>query len=118
MNKKLRESLRALPPEWQAKAQGIKTQEELNEFLSENDIELPEDTLENVSGGCEVKQLYEKGHVFPGECPECGSDLVYQDNRNGREGYLTRAYCKKTGKMYYFINSESHFGRYWRPYSG
>ena len=53
MNEKFSEYLKDLPPELQEKAKDIKTQEELNEFLSDNDIELPEDALEAVSGGCE-----------------------------------------------------------------
>ena len=51
MNVKFSEYLKDLPPELQEKAKGIKTREELNEFLSENDIELPEETLGAVAGG-------------------------------------------------------------------
>ena len=74
MNEKYREYLKTLSPELREKAKNIKTQEELNEFLSENDIELPEDALEAVSGGCgepEGKQ------IFPNACPDCGGDLEY-----------------------------------------
>ena len=74
MDEKFREFIKDLPQELQEKAKGIKTSDELNEFLSENDIELPEDALEAVSGGCgepEGKQ------IFPNACPDCGGDLEY-----------------------------------------
>ena len=51
MNEKYKEYLKDLPPELQEKAKDIKTQEELLEFLSDNDVELPEDALDAVSGG-------------------------------------------------------------------
>ena len=36
----------------QEKARACKTKEELNAFIADNDLELPEDALELVSGGC------------------------------------------------------------------
>ena len=51
MNEKFKDYLKDLPPELQEKAKDIKTREELMEFLSENDIELPEETLGAVAGG-------------------------------------------------------------------
>ena len=51
MNEKYSEYLKDLPPELQEKAKNIKTREELTAFLSDNDVELPEDVLEAVSGG-------------------------------------------------------------------
>ena len=51
MNEKYKDYLKDLPPELQEKAKDIKTNEELLEFLSDNDVELPEDALEAVSGG-------------------------------------------------------------------
>ena len=74
MSEKFSEYLKDLPPELQEKAKNIKTREELTAFLSDNDIELPEDALEAVSGGCgepEGKQIY------PNACPDCGGDLEY-----------------------------------------
>ena len=41
-----------LSPELQEKARECKSAEELNTFIAENDIELPEDALEMVAGGC------------------------------------------------------------------
>ena len=117
MNEKFSEYLKDLPPELQEKAKDIKTNEELMEFLSDNDIELPEDALAAVAGGdgCEAHQSYEKGYVFPGECPDCGGDLVYFDNRNGTGGYQTTARCPKSKIMYYF--TDPTYGRIWWKYT-
>ena len=106
MNEKFREFIKDLPQELQEKARGIKTQEELTDFLSDNDIELPEDALEAVSGGCgEVKQEYEPGgHIYKGACPDCGGDLIYHDNV-WKAGYSARAKCAKTGVLYYRLKS-------------
>ena len=41
-----------LSPEMQEKARECKTKEELNAFLAENDVELSEDALQAVAGGC------------------------------------------------------------------
>lgn len=40
-----------LDPELQGKARQCKTKEELSAFIADNDLELPEDALELVSGG-------------------------------------------------------------------
>ncbi len=41
-----------LSPEMQEKARACKTMEELNTLLAENDVELSEDALQAVAGGC------------------------------------------------------------------
>ena len=115
MNEKIEMYLKDLSPELREKAKDVKTMEELVEFLSDNDVELPEDALESVSGGCKAHQSYEKGHVFPGECPDCGGDLVYYDNRNGTGGYQTTACCPKSKIMYYF--TDDTYGRIWWRYT-
>ena len=48
----LEEYIKGLSPELQEKARACKTKEELNAFIAENDLELPEEALELVSGGC------------------------------------------------------------------
>ena len=103
MNEKFSEYLKDLPPELQEKAKDLKTQEELLEFLSDNDVELPEDALEAVSGGCSVENDYPAGTVFKGACPDCGGDLVYHDNCvvSSYEGNCVRAHCKQTGVLYF-----------------
>lgn len=43
--------IKDLSPELQEKARACKTKEELNAFVTENDLELPDEALEMVSGG-------------------------------------------------------------------
>ena len=101
MNEKINAFLKDLPPELQEKAKDIKTQEELNEFLSENDIELPEDALEAVSGGCSVENEYEPGEIFPNACPDCGGDLEYVRSVPTYDYQIRHiARCLKTGAQY------------------
>ena len=70
MNEKLEEYIKELSPELQQKARACNTSEELMEFLADNDIELPEDALENVSGGYCNKDI---------PCPKCGTRPVIVD---------------------------------------
>ena len=101
MNEKYREYIKDLSPELQEKAKGIKTQEELNEFLSENDIELPEDALEAVSGGCgEPKEKV----IYANACPDCGADLEYVRTVVQFGGHSRPvARCVKTGIQYIHV---------------
>ena len=96
MNEKFSEYLKNLPPELQEKARDINTQEELLEFLSDNDVELPEDALEAVSGGsgcdsgeCEHKSVSEQ---------ESFDALNVEINR---WGYFRRVYCPFCGSTMY-----------------
>ena len=94
MNEKYKEYLKNLSPELQEKARDINTQEELMEFLSDNDVELPEDALEAVSGGC-------------------GSGKCEHENATEREsfdalnadincwGFFRCLYCSKCGSTVY-----------------
>ena len=52
MNENFEKYIEGLSPELQEKARACKTTEELNAFIAENDLELPEEALELVSGGC------------------------------------------------------------------
>ena len=101
MNEKYSEYLKDLPPELQEKAKDIKTNEELLEFLSDNDVELPEDALEAVSGGCLLVNEYEKGTVFPRQCPDCGGDLLYIGSKEGIYPLVASARCPKSNIVYY-----------------
>ena len=68
MNENFEKYIKDLSPELQEKAKGIKTEEELNAFLAENELELPKEALELVSGGgCETKN-----------CPKCGSSNYFR----------------------------------------
>ena len=101
MNEKFREFIKDLSPELQEKAKDIKTREELTAFLSDNDIELPEDALGAVSGGCggdDEKQIY------PNACPDCGGDLEYVRSEP-TYNYWTRtvARCLKTKVEYVYM---------------
>ena len=51
MNENFEKYIEGLSPELQEKARACKTKEELNAFIAENDLELPEEALELVSGG-------------------------------------------------------------------
>ena len=79
MNEKFEKYIENLSPELQEKARECKTKEELNAFLADNEIELPEDALEMVSGGCSCGDAYEKGAPMPYRCPECSNWLRYWD---------------------------------------
>ena len=58
MNENFEKYIKDLSPELQEKARACKTKEELNAFIAENDLELPEDALEAVSGGCGTSTPY------------------------------------------------------------
>ena len=51
MNENFEKYIEGLSPELQEKARACKTKEELNAFIAENDLELPEEALEMVAGG-------------------------------------------------------------------
>ena len=68
MNEIFEEYIKDLSPELQEKARQCKTKEELNAFIAENELELPEDALESVAGGCRtVSGMY---------CRSCGSENI------------------------------------------
>ena len=102
MNEKYKDYLKDLSPELQEKAKDIKTNEELLEFLSDNDIELPEDALDAVAGGngcsnsegnsgaapCAHQSTFELegfigynddevGEYYSEQCNTCGAILYY-----------------------------------------
>ena len=51
MNEKFEKYIKDLSPELQEKARACKTKEELDAFIAENDLEMPEEVLEMVAGG-------------------------------------------------------------------
>lgn len=96
MNKDLEKYIGDLSPELQEKARACKTKEELNEFIADNDLELPEDALELVAGGCgtckhtnapvETVSFWGKNITFEGfmlseieksKCTKCGGNIAY-----------------------------------------
>ena len=67
MDKRFDEYINTLSPELQEKAKKCRNMQELNEFVADNDLELPEEVLDTVSGGmlCDSEK-----------CPKCGSTDV------------------------------------------
>ena len=88
MNEKINALLNGLSPELQEKAKDIKTREELLEFLSENDIELPEETLGAIAGG---------GLCEEDKCTNGGAHN-YQEIRYDRDSRCTIYRCSVCGK--------------------
>ena len=83
MNEKIEQYIKGLPPELQEKARQCETMEELNDFIAENDIEIPEEALEQVAGGCGEK-LY---------CIDCGSESIGKTTKWST--YETEYFCNK-----------------------
>ena len=67
MDKKVMEFINSLPEEIREKAKECKTQEELNEFVADNDLELPDEVLDMVAGGagCNEGTPYCMIHKIP-----------------------------------------------------
>ena len=72
MNERFEEMIKDLSPELQEKAKNCTSFEELSELLADNDIEMPEDALEMVSGGNACDTAVEKKKP----CPLCGYSPV------------------------------------------
>lgn len=101
MKQELEKYIGELSPEMQEKARQCRTMKELNAMLAENDVELSEDALQAVAGGCSVSNQYPDGYIFSGACPDCHADLRYHDNVAGG----VRAHCVATGILYYYNGS-------------
>ena len=90
--------IKDLSPELQNKARALKTKDELMEFLAENDIELSDEVLEMVSGGCGVAEACSTEKHVKAHCV---------DHRTGHEGmhyfdwYWN--YCDNCKRYYYFF---------------
>ena len=114
-NNELEKYISELSPEMQEKARQCKTKEELNALLAENDVELSEDALEAVAGGCSCSDMCEKDKVFYGKCPHCGGDLKYHDTCYGEKGLrcrIIRANCVNNGGLYYRTISEVNWHKW------
>ena len=89
-----------LSPELQEKARQCKNMQELNALIAENDVELSDDALEAVSGGCsQSSNCYDQGDLTTAKCPACGCQLYYWDMvKESFRGYpaKTRLYCNNT----------------------
>ena len=56
----------------QEKARECRTKDELNEFIADNDLELPEDALELVAGGCGTSTP----PPVPDKCNKCNAKVT------------------------------------------
>ena len=84
MNEKFEKYIKDLSPELQEKARQCKTKEDLNEFLADNDLELPDEALELVSGGCGTKSKPEFKYPYH---KICGKKLENVFERGGGRKY-------------------------------
>ncbi len=103
-----------LSPELQAKARQCKDMTELNALLAENDVELSDDALEAVSGGCSQSDpTRDQGDKMSDICPECGHNLYYWDMCSSEKGYpnIWRMYCNNPNCSSY------NNGLWWVPQS-
>ena len=105
MNENFEKYIEGLSPELQEKARQCKTKEELNAFITENNLELPEEALEAVSGGCGNDPYavpLNEGDIVPGKtCPLCHEQLYYFGERVGRHVL----YCENRACRSYFRES-------------
>ena len=82
------ELLKGLTAEQVAKVKACKNQEEILKLAKEEGIELNDEQLEAVSGGCSDPNK--------GKCPKCGTECTrYVDSQFGREYY----HCPKCGSF-------------------
>ncbi len=118
-----------LSPELQAKARQCKDMGELNALLAENDVELSEDALEAVAGGCSLSSdCYDQGDLTTAKCPACGCQLYYWDMVRepfGDYPAKIRLYCNNTScssynnglwfagsVLYGYVDAHSHVEKY------
>ena len=102
-NSELEKYIGELSPEMQEKARQCKDMQELNALLAENDVELSEDALSAVAGGCSQSSgKYDRGEPVTeykrAICPSCGGQLYYWDMCHDERGevYITRMYCNNS----------------------
>ena len=98
MIEKFEKYIKELPEELQEKARQCKTKEELDEFIAENGIELSDEALEMVSGGCGVSEACSTEKHAKAYCV---------GHRTGHEGshyfdWYWR-YCSDCKRDYYFF---------------
>lgn len=85
------ELLKGLSEEQIAKVKAIKNQEELQKLASEEGIELTDEQLEAVSGGCGTTT-----------CPSCGqSEFDREASYAGNMKAKLKFTCKKCGHVWY-----------------
>ena len=131
MNENFEKYIKDLSPELQEKARACKTKEELNAFIAENELELPDDALELVAGGCgtcehdsdkSLENWVYIGSTMPvihgkeianlGKscCSKCGGNITYKAI-TGIVRYIDH-YGRKMGQCDTIIISEAEFNTY------
>ncbi|MBO6140630.1 MAG: hypothetical protein J6O40_02455 [Ruminococcus sp.] len=108
MNAQFEKYIESLSPELQEKARQCKTKEELNAFIAENEIELPEDALEMVSGGCSYSNdKLDQGDLVDLYCPNCKTQLRYWDMAAGTLAMViySRYYCEKCNDGLWYVKN-------------
>ena len=113
-NENLEKYIGELSPEMQEKARACKDMNELNALLAENDVELSEDALQAVAGGCSKSSAaYDQGNETHFNCPECGHILYYWDMcAYGVYEDMYRLYCNNPSCSSY------NNGLWWVPEGG
>ena len=102
MNENLEKYISELEPQLQEKARECKTKEELNTFLADNELELPDEALEMVAGGCGTAAC---DHSY-----ELVERAIYNNYYNKYPGiyYYNRERCRNCGDQsyeYFFASS-------------
>ena len=96
----LEEYIKDLSPELQEKARACSSPNELLELAADEDMEIPEDALEMVAGGCGGG--HECNHVRHLETWHCGEDP--RPIIKGVEcNILTKRACSQCGRVQYFV---------------
>ena len=105
-----------LSPEMQEKARQCQTMEELNALLAENDVELSDDALQAVAGGCGSADTHTT-HEFSFE--EGTFSTAYQWGRSHCTGCQEIAYfCIKCSTGKYERITEQQFNDLYNPFTG
>ncbi len=91
-NESIEKYISELSPELQEKAKACQTKEELLALAAENDVELSEDALQAVSGGCGMS----KGDPVKGKvCPLCGGQLYFFSDLGEVLLYCNNTSCER-----------------------
>ena len=89
MNEKFEKYIEGLSPELKEKARECKTKDELMQLAAENGLEIPEDALEAVAGGC----FTSKTETWV--CNACNSSMREEESGYPRVNAPLTAKCMK-----------------------
>ena len=89
------ELLKGLSEEQIAKIKACKTQEEMLSLAKEEGIELTDEQLEAVSGGCTAPE------IKPEVCPQCGKSDYEEKTYTDGMFSITSYTCKHCGRIWY-----------------